>query len=217
MCGPYPETAGIDGATEVDANDWSGDPAYRATLYANGPADWQAVADTAGDGGAILAYPNTWIHDVSGPVDAASSVVTSWSTSFPHDSATVGWAAYDLWFNDWATEVMVQTDISAGPAYACAPAASATFGGQPWHLCVFGSERVWKHGTDDAHLINQASGSLDVLPFLAWMEQHGYLPAGSTWTAASFGFEVANTGGAAAAFRVDGLTWHTVSAAAASP
>lgn len=208
-CGPYSGTPGIDGTSEVDANVWSGDPGYHQTIYANGPADWQAVVNTTGSGGAILAYPNTWLHGVpwNVAVDSVPSMKSSWSTSFPHDDATVGWSAFDLWVNDWSAEIMIQTDISAGPAYHCSPAASATFGGQPWHLCVFGSERVWKHGTDEAHLINEAAGSLDVAPFLTWMEQHGYLPAGSTWTAASFGFEVANTGGADAAFRVKGLTW----------
>lgn len=210
VCGPYSGTPGIDGTTEVDANVWSGDPGYHQTIDANGAANWQAVVNTTGNGGAILAYPNTWVRNApwNVPVDSIASVQSSWSTTFPHNATTVGWSAYDLWFNNWGDEVMIQTDISAGPAYNCTPVASATFGGSPWHLCVFGSERVWKHGTDDAHLINEASGSIDIAPFLTWMEAHGYLPAGSTWTAGSFGFEVANTGGADATFAVHGFNWH---------
>ena len=79
----------------------------------------------------------------------------------------------------------------------------------PWHLCVFGTERVWKPGTDDSHLINQAAGSIDVRAMLVWMEANGYLPAGSTWTAASFGFEICDTRGNTQSFAVNGFTWDT--------
>jgi len=76
---------------------------------------------------------------------------------------------------------------------------------------VVGAEQqiraAWKHGTDDAHLINQASGSLDIKAMLVWMEQHGYLPAGSTWTAGSYGFEVCNTSGADAKFQLNAFSW----------
>jgi hypothetical protein len=42
---------------------------------------------------------------------------------------------------------------------------------------------------------------------LVWMERHGHLPAGSTWTAASFGFEVCDTGGTDAKFSVKDFSW----------
>jgi hypothetical protein len=209
-CGPYPDYAKIVGANSwpwVDQNVWTGQAGYSQTLYANSPGDWYIVANADFGNGGILTYPNTgfWMTNT---VDSFSSITSTFNTTFPHDDKTIGWAAYDLWLNDWSDEVMIQTDISANQYYNCEAAATATFSGEPWHLCVFGSEKVWKHGTDDAHLINQASGSVDVKEILVWMEQNGYLPANSTWTAGSFGFEVANTSGVDAKFKVNDFTWN---------
>jgi len=190
----------------VDQNIWAAGSGYQQTMHANGPGDWYVVANGNFGNGAVLTYPNTGFF-MSGKIDSYTSITSSFSTTFPHDSKTVGWAAYDLWFNNWADEVMIQTDISANSAYNCSPVASATFNGEPWHLCIFGSERVWKHGTDEAHLVNQASGSVDIKAMLVWMEQHAYLRAGSTWTAASYGFELCNTGGADTKFQLNGLSW----------
>jgi hypothetical protein len=194
----------------VDENEWSGSPAYKATLTANSPGSWNVSATVKSQQGAILAFPNTGFY-MSGAVDSISSLPTSWAASLPaSDKLAVGWSAYDLWFNNWADEVMIQVNIQvpADGSYDCTSMASATFAGQPWHLCVFGSERVWKPGTDDRHLINAASGTLDVQPMLTWMEAHSYLPSGSSWTAGSFGFEIASTGGIAAHFAVSAFTWH---------
>jgi hypothetical protein len=39
------------------------------------------------------------------------------------------------------------------------------------------------------------------------MEQNGWLPANSTWTAGSFGFEICDTEGITQTFKVNGFTW----------
>jgi hypothetical protein len=202
----YPQIIGANSDPWVGENVWSGDTSYQQTLYANSPSDWYVTANANTNFGGVLAYPNTGFY-MSGAIDSFSSVTSSFSTNFPHNAATAGWAAYDLWFNDWADEVMIQTDISANSDYDCTAVTTATFGGMPWHLCVFGSERVWKPGTDDGHIINQASGTLDIKAFRVWMEQNGYLPAGSTWTAGSYGFEICDTGGTTEKFQVTGFSW----------
>ena len=208
-CGPYSGYTAISGANSnpwVDQNVWAGSGSYHQTLYANGPGDWYISANANVGNGGVLTFPNTGFY-MTGTVDASTSITSSWSTVFPHNAQTIGWSAYDLWLNNWANEIMIQTDISANSNYNCAPVASATFGGSPWHLCQFGSELVWKHGTDDSHLINESSGSVDVKAMLVWLEQHGFVPASSTWTAASFGFEVCNTTGIDAKFQVTGFSW----------
>ena len=208
-CGPYSSHAqiiGTDTDPSVDQNVWSGDLSYKQKLYANNPGDWYVTAAANTHFGGVLTFPNTGFY-MSGAVDRFSSITSSFSTTFPHNAATVGWAAYDLWLNNWADEVMIQTDISANSFYDCSSVVTATFGGEPWHLCVFGSERVWKRGTDDSHRINQAAGTVDIKSILVWMEQHGYLPAGSTWTAGSFGFEICDTGGIDENFQVNGFSW----------
>jgi len=207
---PFPSDSYIIGANSnpyVDQNVWSGNGSYQQTLYANSPEDWYITANADTDFGGVLTYPNTGF-DMTGTVDGFSSITSSWNVTIPTNTATTaGWAAYDLWFNNWADEVMIQTDITANSYYDCTAVATAIFSGMPWHLCVFGSERVWKPGTDDSHLINQASGSVDVRSILVWMEQNGYLPTSSTWTAGSFGFEVCDTEGNTQIFQVNDFSW----------
>lgn len=208
-CGPYPgytQVTGTSDAPYVDQNVWGGNSTYKQTLYANSPGNWYVIANAVNDSGSVLTYPNTGWHS-TGKVDSYSTIVSSFSATLPHNAQAIGWAAYDLWFNNWKDEVMIQTDIDANSSYDCTAVATATFGGDPWHLCVFGSERVWKPGTNDQHLNNQASGTINVKAFLVWMENNGYLPAGSTWTGGSFGFEICNTNGTNQKFQVNAFSW----------
>jgi hypothetical protein len=202
----YPAIVGASSDPYVDQNIWSGDTSYKQTLYARSPGNWYVTANANTHFGSVLTYPNTGF-EMTGAIASYSSIESSFSTSIPDNARTAGWAAYDLWFNDWHDEVMIQTDITANSSYDCVPKATVTIDGQPWHLCVFGAERVWKPGTDDHHLVNQASGTIDVQAFLTWLGQHGYLPADSTWDAASYGFEICDTGGTNEVFRVSAFSW----------
>lgn len=205
----YPPIVGANSDPYVDQNIWSHDASYKQTLYASNPGNWYVVANANTHFGGVLTYPNTGFF-MTGAVDSYSSLTSSYSTTIPDNARTAGWAAYDLWFNDWQAEVMIQTDIVANSYYDCTAKTTATIAGQPWHLCVFGAERVWKPGTDDQHLLNRTSGTINIQAFLTWMEQHGYLPAGSTWTAGSYGFEICDTGGTNEIFRVNAFSWTAV-------
>jgi hypothetical protein len=194
----------------VNQNVWgAGGTNYQQTLNANSAGDWYITASVSNNSsGAVLTFPNTGWSMPTKTIDSYSTITSSWNVTIPTDNKTsAGWAAYDLWFNNWADEVMIQTDIVANSNYNCSSAASTTINGQAWHLCDFGSERVVKPGTNDNSLRNEASGSVDVKAVLQWLEQTGHLPASSTWTAGSFGFEVSNTSGTTQTFKVNGFTW----------
>lgn len=201
-----PTIVGANSLPYVDQNIWSHDPGYKQTLYARNPGNWYVVANANTHFGGVLTYPNTGFF-MTGAVNSYSSITSSFGTTIPDNARTAGWAAYDLWFNNWHDEVMVQTDINANSFYDCKPKATATIDGQPWHMCVFGAERVWKPGPDDQHLQNRTSGTIDIQAFLTWMEKHGDLPARSTWTAGSYGFEICDTGGTNQTFRVNAFSW----------
>jgi hypothetical protein len=203
----YPGIVGTNSDPYVDQNIWSGSSTYKQTLYATSPGDWHVVANANTHFGGVLTYPNTGFN-MAGSVDSYSSLTSSYSTTIPDNARTAGWAAYDLWFNNWNDEVMIQTDITANSDYDCTAKTTATIDGQPWHLCVFGAERVWKPGTDDQHLLNRTSGSLNIQAFLTWMQGHGYLPTDSTWTAGSYGFEICDTGGTNETFQVNAFSWN---------
>ena len=121
-------------------------------------------------------------------------------------SATNAHAAYDLWFNNWKNEVMIQTDFAPSGARCSSYEASATFGGsngvpvQKWSLCQFGSELIWQMPT------NEASGSVDIKAMTTWLENNGYMPQNSTVTAMSYGFEISSTGGQNQTFRVSNFS-----------
>lgn len=201
----------ITGANQdpyLNQNIWNGDSTYKQTLYGTAPNNWYIVANANTNFGGVLSYPNVGFTMPENTIDSYSSITSSWNVTMPTDTTKVaGWAAYDLWFNNWADEVMIQTDITAPSAYDCDSAASTTINGMPWHLCDFGSERVLKPGTDDQHLQNMTSGSVDVKALLTWLESTGHLPASSKWTASSFGYEICDTHGTDQTFKVNDFTW----------
>lgn len=209
---PVSYIVGANGYPYVDSNIWTNKTGYRQTLTANAPNDWDIAASANTNFGGVQAFPNTGFS-MTGAVDSDTSVTSSWNVTLPKNQTTAGWATYDLWFNNWTAEVQIHPDqnVPSNGDYDCKAVATATFGGMPWHLCIFGSERVWKPGTDDNNTINQASGSVDILTMLQWMETNRYLPAGSSWTAASFGFEVCDTGGVTETFTVNNFTWNSAS------
>ena len=201
---------------EIDQNVWNanGCPGSTQTLSANSAEDYQVVANyPTSSSGAICTYPNVWPHDAQGTVDSYSQTTSSFDESFPHNAQTQAHAMFDLWFNNWANEVMVQYDFSNdAPCEGSWPEVKTgvTFGGddgvpvQKWHLCTGGTQLsngsypslVWKLGAaDGAQEQSESTGSVDLLSMLEWLENNGYLPAGSTWTAVSMGWEIASTGG----------------------
>lgn len=207
-----PYITGAAGDPYLNQNIWAaaGDPTYKQSLYGQSPRDWYVNVNAKTGFGGVQAFPNLgW--DMTGTVDAMPQTVTSWSVDLPHDEKTMAWAAYDLWFNDWADEVMIQVDVSANDHYDCETVAAAEFGGRPWHMCSFGAQRVWKPGVDDDSIRNEPVGSIEIKQLLVWMEDHGHLPRSSTWTAGSFGFEPCDTGGMDAQMRVKGFSWLALS------
>jgi hypothetical protein len=116
------------------------------------------------------------------------------------NSGTSAWAAYDIWLgpdtgSSATHEVMIQHDFSNNGA--CTAEASATFAGQKWNLCQFGSELVWKLTGG-----NEQTGSVDILSMLNWLVSHGYLPQGSGLYSVGYGWEICSTGGQNETFQV---------------
>lgn len=206
---PYITGATVNGEPYVDSNVWTQDESYLQTLTAYAPNDWNVTANANTGFGGVEAFPNTGFF-TTGKVDSSSAVTSSWNVTIPQNQTTAAWATYDLWFNNWNNEVQIHVDqtVPSNGDYNCDSVAETTIDGQPWHLCVFGSEDVWKAGVSDTSPgANMPSGSLNILPFLQWEEANGYLPAGSTWTAASFGFEICDTHGVTETFGLNNFTW----------
>jgi hypothetical protein len=210
---------------EIDQNVWNagGCPGFTQTLNANSPQNFQIVANyPKSSSGAICAYPNVWPHDAQGAIDSYSQTTSTFNETFPHNAQTQAHAMYDLWFDNWTYEVMVQYDFSNdSPCEGSWPeiATGISFGGsngvpvQQWHLCEGngGKSLIWKLGAaDGAQEQSESTGSVDILAMLKYLEAHSYLPAGSTWTALSMGWEIASTGGTNETFAGSGFSVNMV-------
>ncbi len=211
---------------EIDQNVWNaaGCKGWSQTLSATSAESYQIVANYPKGNTAVCTYPNVWPHDAQGAVDSYSQTTSTFSESFPHNSATHAWGMFDLWFNNWANEVMVQYDFSNNAPCTNTPVTDKVFGGrdgvsaQPWFLCTLSSPNAngtyktldWKLGANEAKKQSESSGSVDILAMIKYLERKGYLPSGSTWTAISMGWEICSTGGQNETFNGSGFTVNMV-------
>jgi hypothetical protein len=217
-------------ALEIDQDVWNAASpdctGWSQKERANSAEDFQVAASYPAGNTAVCAYPNVWPHDAQGAVDGYSQITSTFSESFPHNGSTHAWGMFDLWFNNWANEVMVQYDFSNNAPCPTTPITDKVFGGtsgvpsQSWFLCTLTSPEAngtyktmaWKLGTDQTDLRSESSGSIDILAMIKYLEKKGYLPARSTWTAISMGWEICSTGGRTETFTGSGFTVKMVSA-----
>ena len=210
-CGPYtyPQIQGNPSEITVGQNVWSPISGWQQTLTATNPGNWQVTANMPDENTAVISFPNTGANYNSPQLSSFPAIYSSFSETMGSSSATNAHAAYDLWFNNWKNEVMIQTDFAPSGARCSSYEASATFGGsngvpvQKWSLCQFGSELIWQMPT------NEASGSVDIKAMTTWLENNGYMPQNSTVTAMSYGFEISSTGGQNQTFRVSNFSIST--------
>ena len=220
---PQPEFTGTapNSTPEVDVNMWNPIAGASVMLSASNPSVFSAVANMPAGNTAVVSYTNSWARDYTGAVDSYSQITQTTSETMPHNAQTTAWAMDDLWFNNWADEVMVQYDFTNnGDCDASTVKASnVTFGGangvpiQQWHLCDFtspgdsGQTLDWKLGaTEGAGRQSEPGGKIDILAMVKWLETNGYLQASSTWTALSSGWEICSTGGQSETFKMSNFT-----------
>ena len=205
-CGPYrypaiTDSNGLNNNPYVGQNVWNPIPGWSQTLNATDPGDWYATANMPAGNTAVVSFPNSgqsiqWVNGAPPPLSSYVSIYSSFSENMNETSGTDAEAAYDIWLNNWANEVMIQNDFSALRPRCGTIASTATFGGsggvpvQNWNLCQFGSELIWQLAGR-----NEQSGSVDILAMLTWLTSHGYLPQRSGLTGISYGFEICSTGG----------------------
>jgi hypothetical protein len=206
-CGPYtyPQIQGSTDDPTVGQNVWSAIPGWHQTLSATGPGNWHVTANMPAGNTAVVSYPNTGAPYGEQSLSKFSQIRSSFSENMNATAGTSAWATYDLWFNNWDVEVMIQHDFAGnGP---CDFVATQSFGGsggvpvQTWGLCKFGDELIWKLKGG-----NEQTGSVDILSMITWLENHGYMASKSTITDLSYGFEICSTGGKDENFQVNSFS-----------
>lgn len=171
ICGPYyyPFVTGSDGTNiNIQNGFWNEAAAAAAfpaetvaqmqTMYATDPGNWYVIDKFPAGQTEIWTYPNSDALYVNDPplVSSFSYLYSSFGDDMNENPDTDAEAAYDIWLNGYANEVMIWNDISnrGGPNYygGCTPklSAQAVFGGSHgvpkhlWNLAECGSELVWQ-------------------------------------------------------------------------
>jgi hypothetical protein len=184
----------------------------RQSVWANSSADWGVVSTMANGNTAVLTYPAVQDLFSAGnppaPLANARELLSTFTESMPTTPGTIGEAAYDIWLNNWNTEIMIWVD-NQHQQFNRLPVATVIFNGQRFAVYV-------TRGVSDGYprgpfffvlQQNETSGTVDVLAAIRWLEGAGYLSASRTGiNAVDFGWEICSTGGVAENFSVSRYT-----------
>jgi hypothetical protein len=192
----------------VNQDPWTGSQGPQL-LTASSFQDWSVTAtdtDPSNAPGEVLTYPdasyNYYQLASTAPaqydLNNITSLTSDFSESMPQLSDLNAEAAYDMWLNNWATEVMVWVDTSPAKDRNLADdgmteTGTYTYDGQNFAL--------WHSGTGINGFYvflldhNETSGTVDLKAMLETMVSLGYIPAASPLTQIPFGWEVSDTGG----------------------
>lgn len=184
----------------------------RQSVWANSSADWGVVSTMAHGNTAVMAYPA--VQDLfsrgnpPAPLADARELLSTFTESMPATPGTIGEAAYDIWLNDWNTEIMIWVD-NQHQRFNRPPVATVIFNGQRFAVYVtHGGSGGYPRGPFFFVLQrNETSGTVDVLAAIRWLERVGYLaPSRTGINAVDFGWEICSTGGVAEDFSISRYT-----------
>lgn len=180
----------------VNNNKWSGD-AGPQTISACSWSQWSVVSNQPGTGtdDAVKTYPDTQKH-VNLPVSSLTTLPSTFDVTVPEGGGTVPakgkqWnAAYDLWLDNWQTEVMVWTTWTMNWQYwyGVNKGVQATIDGDAYHAYTNGSG-IWFIRDDVTN-----KGDVDLAALLKWAVGKGWLKSSAVLHEVEYGFEVAYTG-----------------------
>jgi len=188
----------------VNNDAWNGSHGPQ-TIYVCNQSSWYAVSNQPNDGGAVQTYPDTE-YDVGGrnspsttPISAWNSIASTFSENFP---SAGGWdAGYDLWLNNWSTEIMIWNQWAGSQSYWPGRATiSLTLDGVGYKFFKNGGELMFFRDTQTS------SGSVDILAAFQWLASQGLVKSSAVPTQLEYGVEVCYTSGSET-FPMTGLTF----------
>ena len=198
----------------INQDPWTGGQGQQV-LNASSFQNWSVTAtdtDPSNAAGEVLTYPNAsfnyyqlnsaasgyTIPPAQYDLNNIKSLTSDFTESMPQLSDLNAEAAYDMWLNNWQTEVMVWVDTSPAKDRNLADdgmtkVGTYTYGGQNFAL--------WREGNGITGFYvflldhNETSGTVDLKAMLQTMVSLGYIPAASPLTQIPFGWEISDTGG----------------------
>lgn len=157
-------------------------------------SSWYAVSNQPNNGGAVETYPNTE-YDVGGrdhgsttPISRWHSMRSSFSEAFP---SAGGWdAAFDLWLDDWHTEIMIWNQWAGAQSVWPSRATTAVrLRGVAYHFYDDGGELMFFRDRQ------VSAGSVDILAAFRWLASRGLVKFSDVPTQLEYGVEVCYTSG----------------------
>jgi hypothetical protein len=146
------------------------------------------------------------------PISALSQLTGSYAESTPHNSQTIAQWAWDNWLSNdagYPDEVMVWVDNNGrcnSGSFGTQVHAPVIIGGQEWtpHRYPNSNEFIWSLDGPGGvgTCAQQASGTVDLLALLKWMQANGFAAPGATLSLLDGAFEICSTGGAPETFSV---------------
>jgi len=209
--GFLPGTQSSANYLDVNQDPWTGSQGPQ-DLTAYSFANWSVTAtdtDPSDSPGEVLTYPDASYnyYQLDNPpqynLNNITTLTSDFTESMPNLSSVDAEAAYDIWLNNWDTEVMVWVATSPGKDRNLADSGDTevgtyTFGGENYSL--------WTNGTgiNGFYIFlldhSETSGTVDLLPMLQTLVSKGWIPANSPLTEIPFGWEISDTGGQPATF-----------------
>jgi len=184
----------------------------RQEVWANSSGDWGVVSTMAKGNTAVLTYPAVQqqfgANNQPALLANASELVSTFTELMPTTAGTIGEAAYDIWLNDWNTEVMIWVDNQHQHFYQPV-LGTATFNGQKFTIYM---DHGVSHGYPSGPFFfvlqhNETHGTIDILAVFHWLERAGYLSAAKDGlTAVDFGWEICSTNGVPENFDISHYT-----------
>jgi hypothetical protein len=190
----------------MDNDAWSGGAGPQAINVCN-QQSWYAVSDQTNQQGQVETYPNSEF-DVGGrangvatqPISAYNSITSTFSENFP---SLGSWdAAYDLWLNNWGTEIMIWNQWTGTQLFwPSDKSITVDLDGVPYWFQNNGGELMFFRQT------MVQSGSVDILAALNWLAANGYVKSSDVPTQFEYGVEICATSGTET-FPLTGLTFN---------
>jgi hypothetical protein len=146
------------------------------------------------------------------PISALSQLTSSYAESTPHNPQTIAQWAWDNWLSNdagYADEVMVWVDNNGrcnSGSFGTQVHAPVTIAGQEWTPHQYPNSREFIWSLDGPGGVGtcaqQASGTVDLLALLKWMQANGFAAPGAAISLIDGTWEICSTGGAPETFRV---------------
>ena len=177
-------------------------------IWANSSSEWGVVSQMGKGNQAILTYPAAQrqfsVDGNPAPLADIRELKSTFTESMPTTSGTIAESAYDIWLNDWNTEIMIWVD-NQNQNFTTPAVGVTTLNGKQFAVyAVSGTSNGYPRGPFYFVIKNnETSGTVDILAAIKWVEDHGYMSAsGAGLNAVDFGWEIASTNGEPESFAV---------------